>query len=205
MFIFIPCLCVSMWVYLYIHNIEHNLWMDCTPPPTCSFKGPGPRRQGPQTPGILSAGEDAPVYYGSVCWSAQFLHLLPGWEDLPWSFVSAGLIPGLSPGWVEDKGQHKSSCLQSHVYRTFMASTHIVWDKTIYAFWRLKTMILEYLNAHTYLKPSKWKCTRKAARKTASLYVNNTWFKIYSKKLSLQMFSEEGNAFNTVMNTHNAF
>lgn len=47
-----------------------------------SFKGPGPHRRGPQTQETLSAGEDAPMCCGSVCLSAQFPHLPPGWEGL---------------------------------------------------------------------------------------------------------------------------
>lgn len=88
------CWCVCS----YIHNIVTQSMDGLRILPTCkSFKGPGPHKQGPRTQGILSAGGDAPVCCGSVCWSAPFPHSPPGWEDLPWSFGSAGLIPGQSP------------------------------------------------------------------------------------------------------------
>lgn len=48
-------------------NIVEHLKGTLYFPTYINFKGPGPRRQGPQIQGIPSADEDAPVYCGSVC------------------------------------------------------------------------------------------------------------------------------------------
>lgn len=63
------------------------------------FKEPVPRKQVPQTQETLSEDGDAPACCWNACWSAQFLHLPQGSEDLLWSSGSTGLVPVESPGW----------------------------------------------------------------------------------------------------------